>query len=156
METSHLICRANQMTGFYMKCNTELTWVNLFPLVSNVRSTKSNYRVHCQRQRFGGICFGNLTNFTITKNNAATKQEIRNIANLYPRTCKDGFWEIKLLLLFKWLWSCKIFEKFNEKILRNFRIFAFFGTKIFHSLKIQIVLFTQFLMPVIRYNFRKT
>ena len=75
METSHLICRANQMTGFYMKCNTELTWVNLFPLVSNVRSTKSNYRVHCQRKRFGGICFGNLTNFTITKNKAATKQE---------------------------------------------------------------------------------
>ena len=91
METSHLICRANQMTGFCMKCNTELTWVNLFPLVSNVRSTKSNYRVHCQRQRFDGICFGNLTNFTITKNKAATKREIRNIPNLYPRTCKDGF-----------------------------------------------------------------
>ena len=90
METSHLICRANQMTGFYMKCNTERTWVNLFPLVSNVRSTKSNYRVHCQRKRFGGICFGNLTNFTITKNKAATKQEIRNIPNLYTKRAKTG------------------------------------------------------------------
>ena len=24
IETSHLICSANLMTGFYMKCNTEL------------------------------------------------------------------------------------------------------------------------------------
>ena len=24
VETNHLICGANQMTGFYMKCNTEL------------------------------------------------------------------------------------------------------------------------------------
>ena len=28
-ETSHLICRANQMTGFYVKGNTGLKWVNL-------------------------------------------------------------------------------------------------------------------------------
>ena len=28
IETSHLICSSNQMTGFYMKCNTELKWVN--------------------------------------------------------------------------------------------------------------------------------
>ena len=27
METSHLFCRAKQMTGFYMKCNTGLKWV---------------------------------------------------------------------------------------------------------------------------------
>ena len=26
--TSHLICYANQMTGFYMKCNTRLKWVD--------------------------------------------------------------------------------------------------------------------------------
>ena len=29
IETSHLICTANQLTGFYMKCNTGLKWVNL-------------------------------------------------------------------------------------------------------------------------------
>ena len=29
IETSHLICIANQMTGFYMKCNTGMKWVNL-------------------------------------------------------------------------------------------------------------------------------
>ena len=28
IETSHLICRANQMTGFYIKCNTGLKWAN--------------------------------------------------------------------------------------------------------------------------------
>ena len=28
-ETSHLICKANEMTGFYIKCNTGLQWVNL-------------------------------------------------------------------------------------------------------------------------------
>ena len=27
VETIHLICTANQMTGFYMKCNTGLKWV---------------------------------------------------------------------------------------------------------------------------------
>ena len=30
VETSHLICFANQITGFYMKCNNGLKWVNLF------------------------------------------------------------------------------------------------------------------------------
>ena len=29
IETRHLICTANQMTGFYMKCNTGLEWNNL-------------------------------------------------------------------------------------------------------------------------------
>ena len=28
MESSHLFCRAKQMTGFYMKRNTGLKWVN--------------------------------------------------------------------------------------------------------------------------------
>ena len=28
IETSHLICTANQTTGFYMKSNTWLKWVN--------------------------------------------------------------------------------------------------------------------------------
>ena len=27
-ETTHLICYANQMTGYYMKCNTWVKWVN--------------------------------------------------------------------------------------------------------------------------------
>ena len=29
IETSHLICSANQVTGFYMKCNTGLKLFNL-------------------------------------------------------------------------------------------------------------------------------
>ena len=29
IETSHLFCSAKQMTGFYMKRNTGLKWVNL-------------------------------------------------------------------------------------------------------------------------------
>ena len=28
IEISHLIFRANQMTGFYMKCNSKIKWVN--------------------------------------------------------------------------------------------------------------------------------
>ena len=28
IETSHLICSANQIAGFYIKCNTALKWVN--------------------------------------------------------------------------------------------------------------------------------
>ena len=30
IETRHLICTANQMTGFYMKCGSGLNWVNYF------------------------------------------------------------------------------------------------------------------------------
>ena len=29
IKTSQLICTANQLTGFYMKCNTRLKWVKL-------------------------------------------------------------------------------------------------------------------------------
>ena len=28
IETSQLICNANQITGFYMKCKAGLTWIN--------------------------------------------------------------------------------------------------------------------------------
>ena len=30
IETSHLIYHANQVTGFYMECNTGLKWVKQF------------------------------------------------------------------------------------------------------------------------------
>ena len=36
METSHLIFSANQMNSFYMKCSTELKWVNSPPSFFNV------------------------------------------------------------------------------------------------------------------------
>ena len=29
IETSHLACKANEVSGFYMKCNTRLKWVNI-------------------------------------------------------------------------------------------------------------------------------
>ena len=35
IETNHLICTANQMTGFYMKCKTGVKWVKgkrIFPI----------------------------------------------------------------------------------------------------------------------------
>ena len=30
IETSHLFCRANQVTGFYIKHNTGLKWVKMY------------------------------------------------------------------------------------------------------------------------------
>ena len=43
IETSHLICIANQMTGFYMKCNTGLKSVNFYcGGASNLNFTKKN------------------------------------------------------------------------------------------------------------------
>ena len=36
METSHLIFSADQVNGFYMKCSTELKWVNSPPSFFNV------------------------------------------------------------------------------------------------------------------------
>ena len=41
IETSHLICRENQMTGFYMKCNAGLNWVN-GKFVTNFSSVFAN------------------------------------------------------------------------------------------------------------------
>ena len=36
IETSHLICTANHMTGFYLKCNTGLKWVTgIIPKIIN-------------------------------------------------------------------------------------------------------------------------
>ena len=50
IETSSLICSANQMTGFYKKCNTRLKWVKhkdifikMFPFYYNlVKTWKKN------------------------------------------------------------------------------------------------------------------
>ena len=39
IETSHLICNANQMIGSYMKCNTRLKWV---------KSAKFTPKKHCR------------------------------------------------------------------------------------------------------------
>ena len=36
IETSHLISIANQMTGFYRKCNTGLKWVKLEKLTKSI------------------------------------------------------------------------------------------------------------------------
>ena len=50
----------------------------------------------------------------------------------------------------------------SEKVLKNeksdtyFFFNAIWAPKMSHSLKIQTVYFTHYLMPVIRYNFRKT
>ena len=68
IEISNLICSANQITGFYMKCNTGLKWVNVSELtVSKVLqnicldkflqgSMKKNARggifITCQNQCF--------------------------------------------------------------------------------------------------------
>ena len=44
IETSHLICIANQMTGFYMECNTGLKSVNFYcGGASNLNFTKKKY-----------------------------------------------------------------------------------------------------------------
>ena len=36
IETNHLICLGNQMTGFYVKCNTGLKWVKQVLLLKTV------------------------------------------------------------------------------------------------------------------------
>ena len=40
IEISHLICTANQMTGFYMKWNTELEWINQSPVSFRIYAKK--------------------------------------------------------------------------------------------------------------------
>ena len=42
IETSHLICRAKQVTGFYMKCNTGPKWVNQIRLQIKIDYTRAN------------------------------------------------------------------------------------------------------------------
>ena len=41
IKTSHLFCTAEQMTAFYMKCNTGLEWANLWGKSALVKM--SNY-----------------------------------------------------------------------------------------------------------------
>ena len=41
VETSHLICTTNKLTGFCMKCNTELKWVNLKSVSINSLNAKA-------------------------------------------------------------------------------------------------------------------
>ena len=40
IETSHFMCAANQMTGFYIKCNSGLKWVNLHDRKGHLFSSK--------------------------------------------------------------------------------------------------------------------
>ena len=58
IETSHLICTANQMTGFYMKCNTGLKWVkygkvlNLWEPPVSIPPVKKTLREKCLYSEF--------------------------------------------------------------------------------------------------------
>ena len=42
IETNHLTCTANQITGFYMKCNTLLKCINIFLNLSKTAKKKTN------------------------------------------------------------------------------------------------------------------
>ena len=49
IETSHLICIANQMTGSYMECNTGLEWVSVHffeIIVDTLRVCWTNFLKH--------------------------------------------------------------------------------------------------------------
>ena len=46
IETSHLVCTANQMTGFYMKCNTELNWVNQGTCLTKISGLHHIFHIH--------------------------------------------------------------------------------------------------------------
>ena len=43
-ETSHLICNANQITGFYMGCNTGMKWVKV-PSRASQHFLKNNFQL---------------------------------------------------------------------------------------------------------------
>ena len=38
IKTSHLIGTANQMTGFFMQCNTGLKWIKAYVLIEAIKS----------------------------------------------------------------------------------------------------------------------
>ena len=52
METSRLTCIANQMTGFYMKCITELKWVNGGVSDFVCERSSSGFESRCSYARF--------------------------------------------------------------------------------------------------------
>ena len=60
IETSHLICSANQMTGFYMKCNTELKWVKSAKFTLK---KIADYSVIFQRHMFYKFCMWHCLGF---------------------------------------------------------------------------------------------
>ena len=45
IETSYLICRENQINGFYMKCNTRLKWIKNLAKVKNEFIKPKTFRV---------------------------------------------------------------------------------------------------------------
>ena len=50
IETSHLICIANQMTVFYIKCSTRLKWFNYaFSLSFLYRKLRRNHKIRWEK-----------------------------------------------------------------------------------------------------------
>ena len=42
-ETSNIFCTPNQITGFYMECNTGLNWVNLTGRIESLSDPKHRF-----------------------------------------------------------------------------------------------------------------
>ena len=50
IEIDHLICRVNQRTGFYMKCNTGLKWIKEISfLISKLNQMELKIQIHTFR-----------------------------------------------------------------------------------------------------------
>ena len=103
-ETSHLICKANEMTGFYIKCNNGLQWVNL---KFNGYSKQKFFKIYFNSFKYvNWINKGNIYLFKVNNWNIRKRGEI--CSKLIIKRAEPRQWRHLLFLL----WTLNIFHTF--------------------------------------------
>ena len=66
IETSHFICSANQVTGFYMECNTWLKWINRHQVLQGRSHWKSTKHVAASKLYNNKLAILNAASFCVS------------------------------------------------------------------------------------------
>ena len=96
IETSHLICSANQTTGFYIKCNTALErikWEDISEIVGNHAKGRISRRV-LQENQVRQFFRKTIISYPLIRTLTCTYQEVRNVhfsENLALFSCNISF-----------------------------------------------------------------
>ena len=65
-ETSHLICSVSQMTGFYMKYNPDLKWINMAVTYALKYSSTKNFRKMSKKKTATELLFNKEETFSVS------------------------------------------------------------------------------------------
>ena len=95
IETTHLFCYVKQMTGFYMKCNTTLKWIN--------EGLKCNWKVMISPAK----------TYLFKVSNRNTRKRCKICSKLIIKTLERR----QYIVLLPWLLTLNIFHTFFDAIL---------------------------------------